>query len=205
MGSTQNDASASNKRVIKVLPDSGSLIKLTAEDGLTVGQLMALLKEKGHTFSLDKNLLTQKGTLATFLVAEAQLPDGDIVLFSTVKDPKGNDRSRAEIMGDVKAKIIQYGDKAKAHFTVGTRNYTQISSADLEKLLKSFRVGSPKAATPVATKTVAKAAPVVAAPKAQAPTKVATKVAAPISADAKEEAELRATAQTFGGILYKRR
>lgn len=198
-------------RSIKVLPDSGSLIKLTAEDGLTVGQLMALLKEKGHTFSLDKNLLTQKGTLATFLVAEAQLPDGDIVLFSTVKDPKGNDRSRAEIMGDVKAKITQYGDKAKAHFTVGTRNYTQISSSDLETLLKSFRVNGSKAATPVAapakaaTKTVAKAAPVVAAPKAQAPTKVATKVAAPVSADAKEEAELRATAQTFGGNLYKRR
>ena len=130
---------------------------------------------------------------STYLTGEAILPDGDIRLFSTAKDSKGN-LTRPEIYAQISTFKSTHGvDRVKAHFG----NYTQVGSTELESLIKSFAKKAPSKVAPaakvvpakvVATKAVAKAAPV--APKA-----VTSK--AVVSSEDSDFNELRAAQRAF--------
>lgn len=163
-------------RTIKFLPDTGNVIKVQAENGINVGQFAELLLAKGGSLDLGKNMLTEKVSKATFLTSDAVLPDGDISLFSVIKDPKGNN-TRAEVYAQIKELVSTYGERAKNHFNE-FGNYTRTSTEDLLHLLKTFRKTKPsKKATPVKT----------------------TKTAAKSS----DEQELRAARDAFKGKVYR--
>lgn len=173
-------------RKIKFLPDSGSILSVSADNNLTVGQFITLLTQAGGQFSLEKNLLTEKRSKATFLTADSLLPDGDISLFSTIKDPKGN-LSRNEIYAAIKEHIERDGEAAKEHFNY-YGNYTRTSSEVLEELLEEYApVPVKRATTPAPKKT------------ASAPTK--TK-AVQSSTDA-DDAELIAAQRAFAPRLTR--
>lgn len=126
-------------RKIKFLPDTGNMITLNAPENLTVEAFVVLLEAEGGQFDLNKNKLVDKKSKSEFKVADATLPEGDISLFSLIKDPKGNNL-RAEVYTKIKELITDYGQRAKDHFSQ-YGNYTQVSTADLQNLIKSFKKG----------------------------------------------------------------
>jgi hypothetical protein len=122
-------------RKIKFLPDTGNMITVEAANNLTVDQFITALTAKGGQFDLSKNLLTEKKSKASYLDGTSVLPDGDISLFSTIKDPKGNaPTTRADVYDAIKALKETYGDYVKTHFG----NYTQVATHTLINLLKNF-------------------------------------------------------------------
>jgi len=182
-------------RKIKFLPDTGNIITLEAADGLTVGAFIEALQEKGGQFDLNKNLLTEKKSKASFLTSDSVLPDGDISLFSTIKDPKGNaPATRSDVYEAIKDLKAAYGDYVKQHFG----NYTQVATDKLVKLLKTFSKSearkslSKKPAAKTATKTVAKKV-------------VAKKPVAKSVKISKEDLELKAAQKSFAPKIYRNR
>lgn len=137
-------------REIKFLPDTGNFIKLKADNGITVTEFVELLTKEGGQFDLSKNLLTDKKSKSTFLVADGVLPDGDIVLISTVKDPKGN-LTRQEVYAKIKEFIERDGDKAKEYFSQ-YGNYTQVANDVLENLISKYSKRKPAKGVKVKTK-----------------------------------------------------
>jgi hypothetical protein len=174
-------------RKIKFLPDTGNIITLEAAEELTVGQFIEALQEKGGQFDLSKNLLTEKKSKASFLTSDSVLPAGDISLFSTIKDPKGNaPTSRSDVYEAIKDLKAAYGDYVKTHFG----NYTQVATDTLLQLLKTFSKSEARKSlskgNAKTTKTVAK--------------KAVTKTTA-----SKEDLELRAAQKSFTPKIYRNR
>jgi len=131
-------------RTIKFVNDTGTPIKIEAPENLTVGQFNALLMEKENTsFSLSKVVLTELKSKAIFATEDAILPDGELRLFTTVKDPKGNKKgdydsySRAGLYDAIK-EFKAASPKAAEYFSQ-YGNITQVSSADLRYLLENYK------------------------------------------------------------------
>lgn len=178
-------------RKIKFLPDTSNIIALEAPENLTVGAFIELLQSKNGQFDLSKNLLTGKKSKASFLTSDSVLPEGDIFLFSTIKDPKGNVTSRADVYQKIKELKDTYGDYVKQHFG----NYTQVATDKLEKLLKTF--SKSEARKSLAKKPVA---------KTTATKTVAKKVVAKKTVSAsKEDLELKAAQKSFAPKIYRNR
>jgi hypothetical protein len=134
-------------RTIKFKPDTGNGIIVQAENGINVTHFIELVQAQGGQIDLSKNLLTELVSKATFLTGDAILPDGDLRIFSTVKDPKGNKRgdydhyTRAQLYDAVK-EFKAASPKAADHFSQ-YGNITQVSSVDLRYLLETYK--APKA------------------------------------------------------------
>lgn len=172
-------------RKIKFLPDTGNMLTVEAEETLTVGQFIQMLVENNVSFDLNKNLLTEKKTKASFMTSDAVLPEGDISLFSVIKDPKGNaPTSRADVYAAIKELKDTYGDYVKQHFG----NYTQVATDQLLKLLKSFSKSE-------ARKSMGKKTP--------STTKVVSKPT--VKKQSNEELELRAAQKAFVGNVYRKK
>lgn len=188
-------------RKIKFLPDTGNPTVIEAEDNLTLGGFVELLVAKGVDFNLEKNLLTELDSKAIYATPEAVLPNGDIRLFSTVKDPKGNTRSRKEIYADVNSFITRDGDRAKNFFNKD-QNFTRVGSDILEKRIEAYgkKYGAGKTSTsPV------KASGKTPATKAPAKAK-STPVAKKVSTSEEEEnIRMKAAQKTFHPTLHRRR
>lgn len=101
-------------------------------NNLSVAELVEILSAKNITLDISKNMLTDKATKATFLTNDAMLPDGDIVLFSTIKDPKGN-LSRQECYEFIR-------NCEDPDFFCKDRNYTNKSTVALVTLIDEYKV-----------------------------------------------------------------
>lgn len=142
-------------RQIKFLPDVGNMIKIEAPEDITLGQFIELVTAAGGQIDLNKNILTEKKTRNSLLVPEAIIPNGDISIFATVKDPKGNKTdysayTRKELYEAIKAFKDSDGNRAVEHFSE-YGNITQVSSADLIWMLNSYKPKKAKV-TPVKVK-----------------------------------------------------
>lgn len=176
-------------RKIKFLPDTGNIIILEVAEELTVGAFIEALQEKNGQFDLSKNLLTEKKSKASFLTSDSVLPAGDISLFSTIKDPKGNAfATRSDVYEAIKDLKAAYGDYVKTHFG----NYTQVATDRLIQLLKSFSKAEARKSM------VGKKPAVKSTPKAVVTKKVVTKTS-------KEDDELRAAQRSFAPKIYRNR
>ncbi len=183
-------------RVLKYLPDTGALVKITAPDDINVEQFMTLLEEQGITLDLKKQLLVEKISKVSFLTGDAMLPNGDATLFSLAKDPKGNNSlkikqlDRKSIYSSIAKHITKDGQRAKDYFNK-YGNYTRTSSEDLEKLLKAYKPSKGKASSlPKVTK--------VNGSKASKTTSKPKKVT-------RELAEVKAAQKAFRGTIYNKR
>jgi hypothetical protein len=189
-------------RLVKVLPDTGSLLKFNAPDDINVEQLMALIEENGGSLDLSKNLLTEKVTKATFLTGDAIIPNGDVTFFTTLKDPKGNltasksssykTLSRSECYSEIAKFKKRDGDRAVAYFY----GFTTMKTSILEGKIKMYSKKSP------ALKTKAGKLPPVTKVNASKASK--TTKSAPKKVN-REEAELRAARKSFKGNIYNKK
>ena|SRR5688572_22014338 len=182
-------------RTIKWLPDVGNILKISASDDINLEQFMALLIKAGGTLDLNKNLVTEKVSKATFLTPDAILPNGDITLFSVIKNPKGNSikqLDRKSIYNQIKKFVDRDGQRAKNFFN-SKGNYTRVTTEELAKLVARYTkkpVTKTKATLPKGT--------TVAASKSKN-TPVAKKRVS------REEAEARAAQKSFRGNIYNRK
>lgn len=123
-------------RTIKLVVDTGTPVILEAPNELTVGGLISLLNEKGITFDLQKNFLTELKSEAIFATESAMLPDGDLRLFSSIKDPKGN-TERQDLYAKIKSLVERDGERAKKFFN-RNENYTRVSSDNLKRDIATY-------------------------------------------------------------------
>lgn len=142
-------------RTIKFVNDTGAPIVLQAENNLSVADFIAaVLSQSNVTVDLGKVTLTELKTKATYMTGDAVLPDGDLKLFATVKDPKGNNKpdyasfGRKDLYEAIKDFKTSDGERAAEHFSQ-YGNITQVSSSDLVQLLKSYRPSKAKSKTTV--------------------------------------------------------
>lgn len=183
-------------RLIKFLPDVGSITRVEAENGITVDQFIELLEEEGGQLDLSKNMLTDKATRSTFLVGDAILPDGDITLISTIKDPKGN-TARSEALDKVRSFKQRDGQRAVDYFA-HLGNITQVKQNLLEVAIKDYSKKAPlkKPVNPV--KATKKKLPKVVSKKGS---KSSTSKSKKSNLD-KETQEARAFQRRFKGSIY---
>lgn len=175
-------------RKIKWLPDSGSMLTINAPNGINLEQFMALLIEAGGSLSLEKNLVTEKVTKATFLTAEAILPDGDITLFSTIKNPKGNEVSRKKLYAQIAKFKKRDGDRAIEYFYGFTTMTNNVLEGKVNLYSKKAPVTGSKSKLPKVTKVAASKGKTTSRPK---------KIN-------REEAEARAAQKSFKGNIYNK-
>lgn len=138
-------------RTIKFVNDTGAPVVLQAENNLSVADFIAaVLSQHNIIIDLGKVTLTELKTKAIFMTGDAILPDGDLKLFATVKDPKGNGKpdyasyNRKELYEAIKEFKESDGQRAATHFGQ-YGNITQVSSGDLVQLLRSYRPSKTKA------------------------------------------------------------
>jgi hypothetical protein len=141
-------------RTIKFVTDTAQPIIATIEghdNNMTVADFISImLRDHNVTVDLNKTVLTELKSKAVYSTSDAILPDGDLKLFTTVKDPKGNGKfdglSRSEIYATIKEFINSDGDRARNHFSQ-YGSYTQVASVDLIQLLRSYRPSKSKTTT----------------------------------------------------------
>ena len=124
-------------RNIRILPDTGSMIKFSAEDDINVEALLALCIENGLNIDLEKVKLVEKVSKAAFDTGDATIPNGDVTFFTCVKNPKGNEiseLSRTDVYDTIRKYVNRDGDKAKDYFNQ-YGNYTRVSTETLTKLI----------------------------------------------------------------------
>jgi hypothetical protein len=129
-------------RTIKFVNDTGSPVRIEAPENLTVGQFIELLAQRENvSVNLSKVVLTELKSKAIFATDSAILPEGDLRLFTTIKDPKGNgkfdDLSRGELYTIIRTIRTVDGENADEHFN-SYGNITQVSSYILIELLDEY-------------------------------------------------------------------
>lgn len=78
-------------RKIKIMPEVGSPMTIEPiENNLSVGEFINKCAEKGFSLDIKSTSLRDKASRETFTSVDEILPDGDIILFTLPKDPKGN-------------------------------------------------------------------------------------------------------------------
>ena len=185
-------------RELRILPDTGALLKFKAPNDLTVEQLMVYIEEAGGSLDLSKNLLTEKVTKATFLTGDAKIPDGDLTFFTVLKDPKGNrikqlqGLSRSECYLEIAKFKKRDGDRAITYFY----GFTTMKTSILEGKIKMYSKKSP------APKTKAGKLPPVTKVNASRASKTTKPTTKKVS---REEAELRAAKKAFRGTVYNKK
>lgn len=130
-------------RTIKFVNDTGSPVRIEAPENITVNQFIELLIEKENVaVNLSKVVLTELKSKAIFATGDAILPDGDLRLFTTIKDPKGNGKfdelNRKQIYTIINTFKTLDGERAINHFS-SEGNITQVASWLLIDLIKTYR------------------------------------------------------------------
>lgn len=172
-------------RTIKILPDSGSMVKFDAADGINVERFLALALENGLNIDLSKTKLVEKVSKASFDTGDALLPDGDITLFTVIRNPKGNEMSRKQLYAQISKFKKRDGDRAVDYFY----GFTTMTNSVLEGKINLYSKKAPiaKNKAPKTTK--------VAASKAKSTTR--KKVS-------REEAEVIAARTSYKSTAYNK-
>lgn len=123
-------------RTIKFLPDTGNAVVLQANNDLTMSQFIELLLAQEVNLDLNESVVVERQSRAIYADGTSTLPNGDIVLVSKIKDPKGNN-SRVEYYTTIQSLIKQDGQYAKNHFSKG-KSYTNKKTDRLAELIKSY-------------------------------------------------------------------
>lgn len=147
---TTADATASEERVITVVTTRGEKTKIHFKNGGTWGDLKKALEKGGKNidggsysgYDLSNMKCVESINKTTLEHPKANVPDGNLNLFLMPYKSKSGAMSRSDINATIKGFIEKDGDKAKAHFTVDGKNYTQVSSAKLEELIESYKPGT---------------------------------------------------------------
>lgn len=150
-------------RKIKIYTTTGIKGKEITTDATTYGALKPTLRE--NNISLENMDVVIAGSNTSLEMDSASLPDGDFVLYFNPRAKiKSGEVSRNEIYAFIKA-----NPTLKDKFAKDGRNYTQVTTADLQAIYaKVSKEGNKVTATPVAKtsnkseskKEVAKATPV---------------------------------------------
>lgn len=137
-------------RTIKFLPDTGNAVILQSNNDLTMGQFIELLLAQEVNLDLNESVVVERQSRAIYADGTSTLPNGDIVLVSKIKDPKGNN-SRVEYYNTIQSLIKKDGQYAKNHFSRG-KSYTNKKTDKLAELIESYnspvRTESPRVTIP---------------------------------------------------------
>tara|TARA_R110000868_G_scaffold148357_3_gene370208 strand:- start:6121 stop:6633 length:513 start_codon:yes stop_codon:yes gene_type:complete len=127
-------------RTIKFLPDTGNAVVFQAANDLSMGQFIELLLAQDVTLDLNESVVVERQSRAIYADGTSILPNGDLVLVSKVKDPKGNS-SRSEHYTVIQSLIKQDGEFAKNHFSK-KKSYTNKKTVKLAELIESYAFSS---------------------------------------------------------------
>ncbi len=124
--------------VFSGMTSTSEVIKTTAT---TWEELQRDLLQKTQLSSFDKLKCVIGESKLTLESPNAQLPDGNFTLITMVKKTKSgfdcNEYSYRELRAAIKNAIFE-GDAEKTYFSIGRKNWTQLSTAEMIKKLNDL-------------------------------------------------------------------